>query len=218
MADPSISPSREKSYRRTHYQKHRDEILAKQRAYRARKHEQFLELWASYRDKNRLRLREGKAEWERKHPEKKKEHGKTYYWRHREKLLQKAREYRRANYAQRKEKEAAKLLAWRQANPDKAREQVQRRRARKAQAPVNDFTPAQWRALCKAVGYRCCYCGKKFPALELTRDHLTPVGPQGGHTLQNILPCCLSCNSRKNDRAVLKPVQPFLLLDESAAD
>lgn len=94
-----------------------------------------------------------------------------------------------------------------------------RRHARKVAAPINDFTPAQWRALCKAVGYRCCYCGKKFPSTKLTPDHLTPYVNQGSNTLHNILPCCGRCNSRKKDRAVLKPVQPFLLLsDEDAAD
>ena len=54
---------------------------------------------------------------------------------------------------------------------------------------------------------------------ELTPDHLTPYSSRGVTRCTNILPCCISCNSRKKAGAVLKPVQPFLLLsDEAAAD
>ena len=113
--------------------------------------------------------------------------------------------------------------AWKARNPDKVSAQNKvhkaRRRALKAACPLDDFTPVQWRALCKAVGYRCCYCGEKFPSTKLTPDHLTPYVKQGSNTLHNILPCCVTCNSRKKDHSVLKPVQPFLLLsDEAAAD
>lgn len=95
-----------------------------------------------------------------------------------------------------------------------------RRRGHIAAAPINDFTDAQWEALCKVVGYRCCYCGKKFPADKLTPDHLTPYEKQGSNTLHNVLPCCGTCNSRKQHRAVLTPVQPFLLLppEDASAD
>jgi 5-methylcytosine-specific restriction endonuclease McrA len=125
--------------------------------------------------------------------------------------------YRAANHA--------RLLARERAYAKSPRGQAarkaghRRRKARIANAPINDFTEEQWEALCKAARYRCCYCGTKGTVDTLTPDHLTPYVKQGSNTLHNVLPCCLDCNMRKKDRPVLKPVQPFLLLsDEAAAD
>ena len=125
-----------------------------------------------------------------------------------------ARRWRDAHLARAK----ANYVAWAQANPAKVKANGARRRARIAAAPINDFTPEQWEALCKAARYRCCYCGVKGTADTLTPDHLTPYNDKGSNTLHNVLPCCSHCNSSKGPRAVLKPVQPFLLLDEGAAD
>jgi 5-methylcytosine-specific restriction endonuclease McrA len=112
----------------------------------------------------------------------------------------------------------ALCAAWLRAHASRRRVYTARRRARKAAAPINDFTHEQWEVLCKRVKYRCCYCGAKGTAETLTPDHLTPYVKQGSNTLHNVLPCCSSCNSRKKDRAVLKPVQPFLLLPEDLAE
>jgi 5-methylcytosine-specific restriction endonuclease McrA len=118
------------------------------------------------------------------------------------------------------EAERHRIATWKQDNPDKVHANAARRRACIANAPINDFTAKEWRALCQAAGYCCAYCGKKFAFKDLTPDHLTPYAKQGSNTLHNVLPCCGSCNSRKKDRPVLKPVQPFLLLppEDAAAD
>jgi 5-methylcytosine-specific restriction endonuclease McrA len=125
-----------------------------------------------------------------------------------------ARRWRAAHLARAR----ANYAAWAQANPEKVRANCAKRRARVAGAPINDFTAKEWCALCKATGYRCSYCDKKFPFKELQQDHITPLSKGGSHTLANIMPACRFCNGSKHDRAVLKPVQPFLLIDDSAAD
>ena len=52
-----------------------------------------------------------------------------------------------------------------------------------------------WRALLqKGV---CHYCGKKFPASELTMDHVVPLSRGGRSTKGNIVPCCKNCNNGK---------------------
>jgi 5-methylcytosine-specific restriction endonuclease McrA len=121
-----------------------------------------------------------------------------------------------------RERNRARLLAkvkqYRKDHPEVVSAQDARRRWRERNALINDFTAQEWRALCKAVGYRCCYCGKKFPAKELEPDHLTPYAKDGNNTLHNILPCCAPCNQHKSAGKVLRPVQPFLLLDAGAAD
>lgn len=74
----------------------------------------------------------------------------------------------------------------------------------------NDFTKKQWEYLMKLYKHRCAYCNAKVKTL--TQDHITPISRGGEHTISNIIPACLSCNSRKKDRACLKPVQPALSL------
>jgi 5-methylcytosine-specific restriction endonuclease McrA len=95
-------------------------------------------------------------------------------------------------------------------DPDKLNAKSQRQRARRVNAPVNDLTAKQWVAMKEAYQHRCVSCGKKQQ--RLTQDHLMPLSKGGAHTYSNIVPACRSCNSKKGAGAVLKPVQPLLLI------
>lgn len=107
-------------------------------------------------------------------------------------------------------REAAATARWKKAHPAGNGAQVQRARARKVQAPINDFTTAQWLEIQAAYDHRCAYCGKRAKG-HLTQEHITPLSKGGSHTASNIVPACRSCNSRKHDGPPLCPVQPFLL-------
>jgi 5-methylcytosine-specific restriction endonuclease McrA len=48
--------------------------------------------------------------------------------------------------------------------------------------------------------YTCQYCGSKYPAEELTFDHVTPIVQGGETTWDNIVTACLTCNNRKGGR------------------
>ena len=48
--------------------------------------------------------------------------------------------------------------------------------------------------------YTCQYCGKRFPASELTLDHVYPKSRFGPDIWENIVACCKSCNQYKADR------------------
>ena len=48
--------------------------------------------------------------------------------------------------------------------------------------------------------HRCQYCGKKEPAHKLSLDHVVPRSHGGPTTWENIVCCCLRCNSRKGGR------------------
>jgi 5-methylcytosine-specific restriction endonuclease McrA len=89
------------------------------------------------------------------------------------------------------------------------------RRARKLHAPLNDFTAAQWQEMQAAYGHRCVYCDKLRKG-KLTQDHIIPLSTGGSHTARNIVPACRSCNSQKGRGAVLKPIQPVLLMTAPA--
>ena len=84
------------------------------------------------------------------------------------------------------------------------------RRAQKRNAPVQDFTLAQWQMIQALQKHRCYYCGKRCKD-KLTQDHIVPLSKGGAHTLSNIVGACGACNSKKNDGPPLYPVQPLLL-------
>jgi len=67
-----------------------------------------------------------------------------------------------------------------------------RREKRKAR----DLRQSQWwkRQLAKGV---CHYCGRAFPARELTMDHIVPIARGGKTTKGNVVACCKECNTRK---------------------
>jgi hypothetical protein len=99
---------------------------------------------------------------------------------------------------------------YKQANPDIVQRNNEKRRANKANAPINDLTPAQWRMIQEVQDHCCAYCEKRCKG-KLTKDHITPFEKGGSHTLHNIVAACRSCNSRKHTGPPLKAVQPLLL-------
>ncbi|HBJ38381.1 MAG TPA: HNH endonuclease [Planctomycetaceae bacterium] len=48
--------------------------------------------------------------------------------------------------------------------------------------------------------HQCQYCGQKPPTNKLSLDHVIPRSHGGQTTWENIVCCCLRCNSRKGGR------------------
>ncbi len=67
---------------------------------------------------------------------------------------------------------------------------------RREKEKARELRQSQWwkRRLAKGV---CHYCGRRFPARELTMDHVVPVARGGKSTKGNVVPCCKECNTRK---------------------
>ena len=59
-----------------------------------------------------------------------------------------------------------------------------------------NHTDEEWEAKKAQYSYRCIYCGKK-PKL-LTKDHIVPINSGGDNSINNIVPSCRRCNSRKH--------------------
>lgn len=64
----------------------------------------------------------------------------------------------------------------------------------------------------------CQFCGRVFPASELTLDHVIPRSRGGHSTWDNLVTCCHECNNRKGDRLpeetglkLVRPPRPFTL-------
>ncbi|HUP66067.1 MAG TPA: HNH endonuclease [Thermoanaerobaculia bacterium] len=47
---------------------------------------------------------------------------------------------------------------------------------------------------------RCQYCGKRFPASELSLDHVVPISRGGRSSWENVVCACLPCNVRKGNK------------------
>jgi 5-methylcytosine-specific restriction endonuclease McrA len=61
------------------------------------------------------------------------------------------------------------------------------------------LTAEEWRLVLDVYEGRCAYCRCGGP---MTIDHLVPVMAGGEHVRGNVVPACLSCNSKKNDAAL----------------
>ncbi|QDS85962.1 CRISPR-associated endonuclease Cas9 [Rosistilla oblonga] len=48
--------------------------------------------------------------------------------------------------------------------------------------------------------HRCQYCGQDKPSNQLSVDHVVPRSHGGKTTWENVVCCCLRCNSRKGGR------------------
>lgn len=60
--------------------------------------------------------------------------------------------------------------------------------------------PLDNKTLFRRDAYICLYCGNRFPASRLSRDHVTPVSQNGGDTWNNVVSACKPCNNHKAGR------------------
>ena len=107
------------------------------------------------------------------------------------------------------EQKRAKAREYDRSHPEQRALTQQRRLARLAAAPVNDFTQAQWHAIKAAFGNRCAYCG--IDSRRLCMEHVIPLSHGGPHTARNIVPSCWPCNTRKGSG----PPLPFHVIPTS---
>ena len=57
---------------------------------------------------------------------------------------------------------------------------------------------------------RCQYCGDKFPTSELSLDHVIPRSQGGGASWENLVCCCVKCNTRKGGRTPKQATMPLI--------
>ena len=55
-------------------------------------------------------------------------------------------------------------------------------------------------ALFRRDAHLCMYCGERFQARDLSRDHVTPTSQNGRDIWTNVVTSCRRCNNRKADR------------------
>lgn len=163
--------------KRARYLRHRDEVLAAQRAWRKANPETYRARSRSWYERNRVRHLETGRRW-------------------RAANRARANELSRLQAQRNPEARREAYRRYRQRHPDQVRAVTAARRARK-RAAVGSHTLREWRELLKSSGHRCAYCGRGDVAL--TEDHIVPLARGGSDSIDNIAPACGSCNSRKRD-------------------
>lgn len=70
-------------------------------------------------------------------------------------------------------------------------------------------TSQRWEQIKAKYNYTCLCCGKSEPDIKLTIDHIIPTIKGGTHTLDNVQPLCVSCNSSKGSKSIdFRPQNP----------
>jgi 5-methylcytosine-specific restriction endonuclease McrA len=75
--------------------------------------------------------------------------------------------------------------------PEVTEEDLKRERAK-----ARELRQSTWWKRKRAEGI-CYFCRRRFPAKELTMDHLVPIIRGGKSSKGNIVPSCKECNNRK---------------------
>lgn len=199
------------AYNKAYRTEHLEELLSKDREYYANHREEREEYRKKYYVENHEEILSKASDYYDEHREERIAYNHKYYFEHYEKAMAYQTDYRDAHREEMREKNKA----YRKANPGKVKNNLDRYRARKAAAPINDLTCDQWQEILSVYHYRCVYCDETCWRCRqrkhvLTKDHIIPLSKGGSHTVSNIVPACKKCNSKKGNRAPLKPVQPLL--------
>ena len=132
---------------------------------------------------------------------------------------EKYRIQRKESYARNKEKEQKAALdrlhrrmeenpeevlkvkrKWYETNQDRNRNYAHNRRAKVRNVTGGHFTDAEFQQICEENGNKCLCCGRTD--VQLTADHIIPLGPPHSDEKENIQPLCLSCNSKKSTKTI----------------
>lgn len=130
---------------------------------------------------------------------------REYYEKHRQDRLEYARNYRKNNatvVAERNKK-------YRRLHPNKntyflkfpeKRAVYERNRRARKNGRGGRITKGEWEQLCDKYGNRCLHCGRSD--VKLTLDHVVPLKLGGSHTIDNVQPLCMKCNSSKYTKII----------------
>lgn len=90
-------------------------------------------------------------------------------------------------------------------DPEAGRVYARRSNARRRASRSVPYTNEQWRDRLEEYGHRCAYCGRhESECGKLAIEHMLPLSRGGVDEIENVVPACKSCNSRKHARTLLE--------------
>jgi hypothetical protein len=178
---------------------HPDKVLIKNKRWQEKNSDRMKKYYHQYNEEHQEQRYENSHNHYLKYIEKYHDKSKRWYLDHPDKGKEYVRKYIKNN----PEKVAESQRKWKSKNLSKLVVIGQRYRANKKHAPINDFTDYDWNDLLFIYDHRCAYCRKdEIKAGGLTQDHVIPLSRSGNHSIDNIVPSCRSCNSRKKDKTL----------------
>lgn len=94
-------------------------------------------------------------------------------------------------------------------NPSAYRTHSANYRARKAEAE-GSHTVEEWEDRLDYFGHHCAYClGHTSVVGTLAREHMIPLSRGGSNFIENIVPSCQPCNSKKKNRTPMEFLARF---------
>lgn len=170
--------------RKAKYEANRDKILAQKAEYYVRKIDEIKPKRAAWRAENRDHINASSA---------------VYRKRDREKLRLRQAAWRLAN--------PDYMRDWELRNAAKISENNYRRRVRMAAAKQGVMVSQRdWDRLIARFDNKCAYCECGLDG-RFTIDHVVPVARGGRHSIGNLVPACLPCNSSKRDLLLFEWLQ-----------
>jgi hypothetical protein len=196
-------------YSRKYYEKHREKIKARSLKYGA---------------DNREAVRKQKRERYRTNPDVRRDakaRARKWSEANPEKVLEAKRKWLREN----PEKRIAAGRKYHQAHPEKRAETRERRRADLAGVECDGHTIPELHEYWRARGIdpkRCTYCDAWYRQWKnnwknSVGDHVLAIHNGGSHTVDNIMPCCITCNQSKADRILYVEWTPKNMKEKVAA-
>jgi 5-methylcytosine-specific restriction endonuclease McrA len=147
-----------------------------------------------WREDNRERHREYQRNYRLEHPEECKERNDRWNEEHPEDVAGYKQKWNENNPGANNESSAN----WRRTHPEHKLALTRQRRA-KVRNAEGTITKEEWASVLELYGPACLCCGKIKP---LTMDHIIPIDCGGSHTIDNVQPLCLSCNSSKGTKTI----------------
>jgi 5-methylcytosine-specific restriction endonuclease McrA len=141
------------------------------------------------------------AEYDKKNAQKKRAYMKEYEQNNKQTIQEKRKIY--DNQEHRKIVHRTFTDRWKQNNPEKAKQN--RREGNRKHRLLRRCVPGthsqiEFYEKCLQFYWQCAYCSTGLNKKTVTEDHVIPLSKGGNDDIDNIVPCCYSCNSSKNDR------------------
>lgn len=195
-----------KEYGKKHYKENKEIIVLKHKQYYKNNKETIIKHNMKYRENNKKNYNKSRLKWIEINKQYMKEYKKQYYKNNKEAIIINKKQYIIDNkenifkYQQKwrednKENIAKKYKIYAKENKDKVNSINQRRRTRK-HLLLSTLTIQQWEQTKTYFNNKCVYCGKELP---LVQEHFIALSKGGEYTINNIIPSCKHCNSKKHD-------------------
>lgn len=148
--------------------------------YRNARREELAAKQREYYKKHGDIQRQASLNWKRNNPERTKQYMQSWYEEHKEDRQSYNHDYGQENH-------------------DGVLERSRKRRAIR-HGLDEFFTEEQFFEKFEHLGKKCFYCGVELTNETVTRDHYIPLAKGGNDNIDNIVPCCKNCNSRKRNK------------------